>query len=427
MIHEPDHRIPSCSGRWRGVAGLGVLFGLVLGASAQPAYEVPPAALQASAILPPDVLRGPHHQVAEEVVNDGYVNHYRLSSPVGAFTAVSTAALRIRILEINALVAMGQVEGTAEFAASFEASAKRNIQGIKNLVTQPVDTVQGAVSGVARLFDRANESLVGSTRSNAEGSRWQDVVGYAKAKREVAHQFGVDVYSSNPVLQEHLSKIAQANYWGGLSVGAVTALVPGAPGMFLTVTGTSRLLNDVIATTPPTDLRRMNREKLRAMGVDAGVADLYIDNPVFTPRQQTILVAALDELRGTADRGVFVRLAVSSTEPDLAFFRQRMAEMYAGYARNVEPISRFVPVGSSFVFARTSKGGLVVCMPLDHLLWTEAVSRVASAVGNRARDLGVSRKHLWLTGTASQLTREQLGQQGWTIHEQSETQLWARP
>lgn len=411
--------------RWSGALGVGVVFGLALGVAAQPAHEASPVHLQASAILPADVMRGPNHQIADEVVNDGYLNHYRIGSQVGDFIAVSTAALRIRVVEINAIAAMAQVETTSEFAASFEASAKRDVQGIESLVTQPVETVQGAVSGVARLFQRANESLAGSTRSQAEGGRWQDVVGYAKAKREIARQYGVDVYSSNAVLQEHLAKLAQANYWGGLSMGAVTSLVPGGAGMFLSVAGTSRLLNDVLATTPPSDLRQMNRQKLGAMGVDAGVADLFIDNAVFSPRQQTILVAALEEMQGTADRGAFVRFAVSTHEQDSALFRQRMAEMYAGHSRNVAKIERFLPVGQ-FVVARAPRGAMVVCMPLDHILWTEAAARVVTALSQRARGLGASGKHLWLTGTASAMARDQLRQRGWTLHEQSEAQLWAR-
>ena len=114
-----------------------------------------------------------------------------------------------------------------------------------------------------------------------------------------------------------------------------------------------------------------------------------------------------------------------TNERDLAFFRQRMAEMYAGYARNVGKIARFLPVGN-FVAGRTSGGAMVVCTPLDHVLWTEPVARVVGALGGRARELGLAQKHLWLTGTASLLMREQLRQQGWILHEQSEAQLWAR-
>jgi len=411
--------------RWPGALAAVILLLLASGAVAQPAVEVPPLRIRAVDVLPADLLQGPNHQVAEEVVDDGYVNHYRVGSRFGELTAASTAMLRVRILEINAMTAMEQVESTSEFTTSFQASLKRNVQGIENLVTQPGEALQGAVSGVARLFDRANESLFGSSRSQAEGSRFQDVVGYAKTRREIAHQFGVDVYSSNALLQEHLSKLAQANYWGGMSVGILTAAVPGAPGAFLSVTGTTRLLNDVIATTPPPDLRRMNRQKLAAMRVDPTVADLFINNAVFTPRQQTVFVAALEEMRGTADRGAVVRFAVTAHNPDVAFYRQRMAEMYAGYARNVAPIQRFVPVGE-FVFGVASGRAAIVCAPFDHLLWTEPVARVVDSLGRRARDMGLSAKEVWLTGTVTPVAREEFRRLGWTVREQSETQLWAR-
>jgi len=149
------------------------------------------------------------------------------------------------------------------------------------------------------------------------------------------------------------------------------------------------------------------------------------NNAVFSPRQQTVLVAALEEMGETADRGAFVRFAVPTHDRDMAFFRQRMAEMYAGHSRNVGRIARFLPVGE-FVVARAPQGDMVVCMPLDHLLWTEAAGRVVDAFGRQASELGLSGKHLWLAGTASLLAREQLRQRGWTLHEQSEVPLWAR-
>src|SRR6266699_3851298 len=78
------------------------------------AYEAPPV-LQASKILPPELLSGPHHRVEEAVTNNGYFNIYRIDSKFGTFTAVSTAMLRKRIGEINAMVVMEKIQGTREY------------------------------------------------------------------------------------------------------------------------------------------------------------------------------------------------------------------------------------------------------------------------------------------------------------------------
>src|ERR1700736_212016 len=82
-----------------------LLLGTAFPAVAQQPYETPPV-LSASKILPPELWSGPNFQVREKVTNDGYLNTYTIDSKFGTFTAVSTALLRKRIGEINAMVAM---------------------------------------------------------------------------------------------------------------------------------------------------------------------------------------------------------------------------------------------------------------------------------------------------------------------------------
>ena len=89
----------------------------------------------------------------------------------------------------------------------------------------------------------------------------------------------------------------------------------------------------------------MNAEKLKAMGIDEHTVDTFISDSEFSPREQTILVSALDEMKGVAERDRFVQLAALTDKDDVAFFRQRQAEMYAGYHRAVGSLERFVGVG----------------------------------------------------------------------------------
>src|SRR4026209_2132661 len=85
-----------------------VAFVVLPGVSAIAAQYEPPTTLNASQILPPDVLSGPNHRVEERVYNDGYLNTYRIGSKVGTFVAGSPPLLRKRNGEINALVRMGR-------------------------------------------------------------------------------------------------------------------------------------------------------------------------------------------------------------------------------------------------------------------------------------------------------------------------------
>ena len=133
----------------------------------------------------------------------------------------------------------------------------------------------------------------------------------------------MDAYTDNEKLQDRLNEISWAGYAGGITWAAAMSAVPGGAGMAITISGTHKLLNEVFRTTPPVDLRRMNAEKLGAMGVHPEIADTFLNNSVYSPRYQTLLVNALEEMKGVGNRATFVRLAAGSVDKDIAFFRER--------------------------------------------------------------------------------------------------------
>jgi hypothetical protein len=394
--------------------------------AAQAGYERSPT-LSASRILPPDILSGPNHRVEENVYNDGYLNRYTVLSKFGGFVAVSTPMLRKRISEINAMVRMEQIKGTKEFGASLKEAGTDTLVGFKNLATKPVATVKGAASGLVVAFQRAGDAITGPKRSDAEDSRVKDLIGFSKTKREYAYLFGVDAYTDNEKLQERLNEIAWAGYAGGLTWAAAMAAVPGGAGLAITISGSHKLLNDVFRTTPPVDLRRMNGEKLKAMEVHPEVADVFLNNTVYSPRYQTLLVNALDEMKGVRNRATFVRLAAATTDRDLAFFRARQAEMYVGYHKAVAPVETFIALGE-FAAARTTNNEVVFNVPLDHLVWTEAMATLLTAADARVTQLTrPANKQVWVAGTVSARAKKEIENRGWQVKEQSEEQLlsWA--
>ena len=392
-------------------------------AGAQETYEAPPV-FKASELLPKDLLRGPNHSVDDRVVNDGYMNHYTIQSRFGTFKADSDAELRIRVHEIRAIAAMDKVRGTEEFGKSMKEAGANMLRTAKDVVANPAETLSGAVSGVGKMFERAGENLFGSSaKSETEDSRWKQAIGFSKTKREYAAQYGVDVYSSNEVLQQYLDDIAWAGYAGGLSVGIALMPVGGAAGTALTALGGTKISNDALKTTAPADLRIRNQKKLEAMGVDASVIELFMSNAVFSLTHQTLLVDALSEMKGVADRGRFVHLAVLTDKEDVAFFRQRQAQMYAGYHKSIAPIERFVPVGQ-LAAAHTRNGAVVFAVPLDHLAWTKNMARTIDGAHQVvAGKQGVKEKQLWLGGTVSPTARKAIETRGWKVHEKTAGKL----
>jgi len=210
-IKKTESGPPPCEALGRFVSALVMisLLGIVFPALAQQGYEAPPV-LSASKILPPELLSGPNHRVQERVTNDGYLNTYQIDSKFGTFTAVSTAVLRKRIGEINAMVVMEKVQGSKEYLDSIKEGGLDAMSSALSLMTKPVQTVSGAVQGLGAAFSRVGEGLFGSKRSQSEESKVKDLIGFSTTKRQYAFQFDVDVYSENQKLQDMLNRISWA-------------------------------------------------------------------------------------------------------------------------------------------------------------------------------------------------------------------------
>jgi len=400
-----------------------LVLGVGLPAFAQQGYESPPV-LSASKILPPELWSGPNFQVRESVTNDGYLNTYTVDYKFGTLTAVSTALLRKRIGEINAMVVMEKVQSSKEYVDSIKQAGLDTMTSALSLVTSPVQTLSGAAQGLGAAFSRVDESLFGGGPSQSEDSRIKNAIGFASTKREYAYQFGVDVYSDNQKLQDMLNRISWAGYAGSLTWSAALAAVPGGAGIAMSVIGTSRVLNEVFRNTPPVELRKMNAEKLNTIGVNPEIADAFLNNTIFSPREQTLLVDALNEMKGVANRGSLVRLALPSQNPAVAFFRERQAQMYAGYNKSVTPLESFISLGQ-FAVARTANGALVFNLPLDYLVWTEPMAQLFTGANQLVNNLpGVKEKQIWLTGTLSPRARKEITSRGWQIHDRAEAQLF---
>ncbi len=372
-----------------------------IAAPPQASVEAPPT-LRASAILPPGMLSAPNCRVDETVRNDGYMNIYTLHSRDGDLRVVSTALLAERLRECAAIVAMDKVQPAGQFGSAVAEKGKNTVKGAVNLVTKPLRTVGSALSGVGKMFQRAEESLVESNSSKYEDSAAAAALGYSRSKREIAKHFGVDPYSTNPYLKDRLDRLAGADFAGSLLATGASAAIPGAVGVGVSAAGTSKWLTDMDVAIPPADLRRQNREKLKAMGVPDDLAEAFINNGNLSPVHQTLTVSALAAMPKTANREAFIAFATLTDTEDLAFFRERMALMFSAFNSRIEHIVRFERVGR-FVAGRTTANTLVFCFPLDCLAWTQTMASLSTHLQAALPRLNASRAEIWTAGAITPL------------------------
>ena len=103
--------------------------------------------LNASEILRPEMLAGPHHKVREEVPTYFGANKFTIDSDFGVFEANGNEMLIRRINEINAIAKLKEISRSDEFKNALTAAAKAPVAGIKNIASDPANTISNAPKG----------------------------------------------------------------------------------------------------------------------------------------------------------------------------------------------------------------------------------------------------------------------------------------
>ena len=378
--------------------------------------------LNASEILLPEFLTGPHHKVREPVPTRFGANQFTIDSDFGVFEANGNEMLVTRIKEINAIARLKEVSRTDEFKNALTKAAKSPIASAKNIVTDPVNTISNAPKGLMKFMRRAGESIkdIGnkSESHEAEGSRMQQLIGFSDEKRKVAISLDVDPYSSNTVLQHELDGISWASFAGGATFSLATMPIGGAAGTALTVTDVSGDFDQMLKEKSPTDLRKINQKSLVALGASEKDAERFLNNNAFSPSAQTAFVLNLKSLDGVANRGAFVRTAgeTSSDESD-AIFCVQTAALMAQIHKNDKPLARITMLGD-FPICVAKDGTIIVALQWDYAAWTAGAAGFANDVQKLAAKADKNKNALVaLSGQVSSRLREELEKRGFMVRD----------
>ncbi len=243
----------SMTGALRGVAVAAVLgLGLTAASGVHAQDFETPSNRQASQILPANLISGPYHRVRGTVVSYGYMHHYKVDSQFGVFEATGDGALRKLVNEIYAIASLKEFKTGEAYLTAVGEAAKAPFSFAKNLITDPVDTVSGIPQGVFQIFGNVAEGIT-MEHDPAEDSRVKQLLFVSSWKRDFATERGVDVYSSNKVLQEELNSVGWAAAIGGLTVSAATM---GASATGVVVMKNLRLIDQIgnaLKEEPPGD------------------------------------------------------------------------------------------------------------------------------------------------------------------------------
>ena len=381
-----------------------------------------PTNRRVSDVLPAKMISGPHYRIRDPVVSYGYMHHFTVESDFGVFKVTGDGALRKLLKEIQAIAALRKIKESKAFADSIKHSATAPVRFGKHLITNPVDTITGLPKGVFRIFGNVTTAAT-EKHDPSEDSQIKQALFVSSWKRDYAHEMGVDVYSSNAVLQKELNSVGWAAAIGGLTVSAATLPASGTAGLVLKQMRTADSVNDALKEEPPARLRLINEKKLSAMGTSKDLIKRYLDHPAFTPHHDTILVAALARLKYVRGRDAFLESALSAQDEVAATFYMNIAQTIRGYHETVSPI-RQISTMAGLTLALAKNGWVLIPFPLDHGVWTERADRIISHLRANYRAPGFTGIfELWVTGTLSPLARQQFELRGIKVVENADKRI----
>ena len=398
---------------------------------------------RAKDVLAKELRKGPHHEVEKTVKSDGYLNYYRIKSDYGEFDAISTAMLKTRVGEINALAELDDLSKTEVFVKAAADAGVGQIKTLASFAANPVDTVVGIPSGIGRMFkrysrqaseavDTTKEYVAGDDEEDAESEcvdqedaevecdegesttdkavgLTESFFGVSGAQRAWAQKLGTDPYSTNEVLQAAIKEVAWAERLGKFGMGF--AGVPEIPGA--DIIGD---VNDAVWSKDPYELQDLNRARLVDTGADEALIEEYLENPHMSPSQQTLLTAAIAEIAGAEGRDGILRQALNAESEAEANFLIKSVTMLAWYHLNKKPVTEVLTY-AAVPAAVTEDGTAALLFAVDHVYWTETIAAAAIRHAEQAAANDAGAGEIWFLGTASKRARKALKALGFDVNE----------
>jgi len=412
------------------------LIPLASAALIAPAFAQDPAAaafeqgvvLQASSLLPAELLKGTSYRVRDQVVTDGYMAHFDIDTDFGTFEAIGVPQAKRRIVEAEAIRKLVETSKGDLFAEGMKRSITAPIDAVKNIAKDPVGTMKQAPKTVGHFFSKIGRSIeTGARRANERmneaeangtdsatvakeagqgiGNAAKNAAGFDKAKLDTAKQLGVDPYSDNARLQEEMDKVTWAFFAGGLPLRIGAAVV--SAGVAVAATNMVGIPEDTYALTQ-SELNVRDTGALIAMGVgDETIKAFQVNRFLSTTRRHRIatLLTALPKAKGRND---VVALAAACTTPEQADFLIAGLAILAQQQRSGAADYVSLKVIGRLPGATTATGELQVPAPVDHVTWTEEVAAFA-----KRDDLGEGPKVLVHTGKLSPAAAAGIAAAGW--------------
>jgi len=374
-------------------------------------------------ILPESLISSGEHRVtgAHRVGDNSLVFDIE-SQAAGPQSAESIALTMLRIHEARTLAQASNQFAQDNRQQAEEGRGQLRVEGdsIAGILTSPFSTGATVVdqfgNNVKQTFEEFGEfpGPVDKRATSAAPAPGDPV--FVSYRRSIANQLKLDVYSSNPAVQNFLNTLARARVTGSARAGVTTVSLGRSPEVQVESGRLRERVRLAVLNEEESALFNKAETALREAGIDADLSARLIKHEVLTPTHKSALTEYVTFLNNVNGRGALVKAALGVANEVQALAKVRIARMYAYYHQSWTPLRSLISAGH-LALAINKDSALLVALPFDLLVWTPQTQRVFDGLAQFAERKGITSKSLLLSGVITQKAREGLEARGFDTFE----------
>ena len=373
---------------------------LVLPATALAVEYEPAVVYSVQDVLGPQPSRS-RAEFEPEVSNDGRFNHFRVRLHGVDSHVISNDWMKERLYEEEAIAVLQQIKESEAYQKGLDAALEAPLTLTRNTLNDPVATLESIPDGLSNLLQDIGSAIssAGSRQQQEDNAMLKDLIGFNTVKRRLAADLGVDVYSSNVLLQQEMDDVAWSMFAGGAVIDVALAAAPLVASLTVELSDQANT-GSLSWNIPPATLQQAMARSIARHGLSEEDIKALVFHKTCSLTHLSSMVTNLTALGAVKGIDSFYQ-QVKQLDNELACrIHQRTAMLVYLYHINQLPLQR-IDVYPHYVRLIDVNKKQVMVVVADYL----AFRPDSELIFNSKKYANM----MWLSGGLSEMARKQLG------------------
>ena len=369
--------------------------------------------LEVSRVLPPELIKGPHFEVVDPVVNYFAHDQFVITTDYGDYEVYGQMELRVRLREVQAIADLKKQTQGKVVTDTLVRDVKKTGQSVVQVAKHPIKATKDIGKGIKNRFKKWGRDIKedvelaksDTARDEKAAIYANRILGVEKAYRRWAGSLRVDPYTNNQALVDELVRVAQIEARTDLGAKIIMPSIPGV--------GFMRDVYSLVTTLDYRELIEYNTKQLIALGAQEDIILAFLNHPMYSPTATSAMVGALAAMDGVDNRLVLLDQAMTSESSQESVFFMESLAMALWYHNNQQPLEEFV-ARTGLPAAITRRGSVVVFAAVDFPHWSTELADLMREMQEAYEDVS-PRRELLLAGNAQGVFKDHIREMNWEV------------